>query len=192
MRDESTLVETEAANLAETNAGRVENGEHDAVAKGANGCQEGQKLVHGENDREVSFPAAVRDALDQVGAVEDVAVEEAQGADALVVPAVRDLLHVPDEEQVLLDVGAPEPVRGAAEVSGKAGNHVDVDVLGARGHVADAQRLTHPFAQRGGGDHERSPFSEIESVDHFGESPGGARGSDRASARALNHAERAA
>jgi hypothetical protein len=170
MRDESTLVQTEATNLTETHAGRVENGEHDPVAKRANGCEEGQKLVDRENDRQVTFAMTVRDALDQFGPVEDVQIEEARGTDALVVPAVRDLLHVAEEEQVLLNLGTPEPVRGAAEVSGKTGNHMDVDVLGAGGHVADAQGLAHLLAERGGGsDHERSPFSEIESVDHLGD-----------------------
>ena len=121
----------------------------------------------------MTFAVTVRDALDQFGAVEDVPVEEAQRTDTLVVPTVGDLLHVADEEQVLFNVGTPEPVRGAAEVSGEPGDHVDVDVLGARGHVADAQGLAHLRAERGGGgDHERSPFSEIESVDHPGDPPG--------------------
>jgi len=127
MRD----VQTQAANLTEPNAGRVEDGENDAVAKRANGSQKGQKLVDRKNDRQVTLAMTERDALDQFGSIQDVQIEEAQGADALVVPAVRNLLHVADKEQVLLNVGTPEPVGGAAEMSGETGNHVDIRVLGA-------------------------------------------------------------
>src|SRR5215210_8835687 len=186
------VVHAEPTDLAETNAGGIEDREHDPVAKRSDGGEKGHDLVNREHDREVTLSMTVGDALDQVGTIEDVQVEEAQRADALVVPAVRDLLHIADEEQVLLDVRTPEPVRGTSKVGGEPGDHVDVDVLSARGHVANAQGLAHPLAERGGGDdHERSPFGEIGSVDHRVDR-GTAGGSGQASAGSLNHAKRAA
>jgi len=90
-------------------------------------------------------------------------------------------------------MGTAEPVGRAAEMSGETSDHVDVDVLGAGRHVADAQGSAHLLAERGGGDdHERSPFSEIASVDHPWRSPGRVEGNDRASAGSLNYAKRAA
>src|SRR5687768_750582 len=108
--------------------------------------------------------ASVRDAGDQVRTIHDVEVEEAQGADSLVEPAVRDLLRVAKKEQVLLDLGKPEAIGREVEVSGEASDEVQVSLFGTRGHVANAQGLAHPLAQ-GGGDHDRSPFNEIRSVD---------------------------
>ena len=42
------------------------------------------------------------------------------------------------EEQVLLDLGKPEAIGRAVEVEGEAGNEVDVDAFGPKGHVTDA------------------------------------------------------
>jgi hypothetical protein len=91
-------------------------------------------------------------------------VEEAQRTDGLIEQAVRDLLDVAKEEQVLLDLGKLHAIGRAAEEQSEAGNERDVGAHGALGEIADAHRLLHPLAQ-GSGDHDRSPFNEIRSVD---------------------------
>ena len=66
------VVDTEPADLAQTNAGGVEDREHDPVTKRADGGEEGHDLVNRENDRQVTLAMTVGDALDQVGTIEDI------------------------------------------------------------------------------------------------------------------------
>jgi hypothetical protein len=132
------VLDAEAADLAETNAGRIEDREQNAITQRADGCQKRDQFVDRKNDWKVTFAPAIGNAHDQVGTIHHVEIEEAESADALIEPAVRDLPCVAEEEQVLLDLGKPERSGRAVEVQGEAGNEVDVDAFSTRGHVADA------------------------------------------------------
>jgi hypothetical protein len=132
------VLDAEAADLAETNARRIEDGQQNAITQGTDGGQQRDQLVDGKNDRKMPLAAAIRNAHDQVGTIHHIEIEEAESANALIEPAVRHLPHVVEEEQILPDLGKPEAIGRAVEVEGEAGNEVDVDAFGPRGHVADA------------------------------------------------------
>lgn len=112
--------------------------------------------------------AAVRNADDQIGPIQDVEIEEAQSTDGLIEQAVRDLFVVAKEEQVLLDLREAQTIGGAVKVESEPRNEREVGARGALGEIADAHRLLHPLTQ-GSCDHDRSPFNEIRSVDSQGE-----------------------
>ncbi len=131
-------------------------------------CEDGQHLADREDDGEVLFAAAVRDADDQIGTLHDVEVEEAQSADGLIEQAVRDLLLIAQEEEVLLDLRESQTIGGAAEEQSETRDERDVRTRGASREIANAERLQHPLTQWSH-DHDRSPFNEIRSVDSQGE-----------------------
>lgn len=72
------VLDAEAADLAETNAGRIEDGEQHAITQRADGCQKRDQFVDGKNDWKMPLPPAIRDAHDQVGTIHHVEIEEAE------------------------------------------------------------------------------------------------------------------
>jgi hypothetical protein len=147
----------QTAHLTETEAGRVEDGENHAVAQRLECGKDGHGLAGGENDGIVLLAAAVGDADDPIGTIHHVKIEEAQSTDGLIEQAVRDLLDVAKEEQVLLDLGKAHAIGRAAEEQSEPGNERDVRAHRALGQIADAHRLLHPLTQ-GSGDHGSISF----------------------------------
>ncbi|HYI11889.1 MAG TPA: hypothetical protein VEK57_22725 [Thermoanaerobaculia bacterium] len=181
----------EATDLAEAEPGRVEDGQNHAVAQRLERPKDGQRLACGENDGIVLLAAAVWDANDQIGAIHHVEVEEAQSTDRLIEQAVRDLLDVAKEEQVLLDLRKTQTIGRAVEEQSEARNERQVGAHGALREIADAHRLLHPLTQ-GGGDHDRSPFNEIRSVDSHETSDASGRRFHAHGRQPVTNAERAA
>jgi hypothetical protein len=102
------VLDAKAADLAEAKTGRVEDGQEDAVAECLNGGENREQLVDREHNGKVLLAAAEGNASDQLRTIHHVEIEEAKGTDGLIEQTPGDLPGVPEEEEILLDLGEPK------------------------------------------------------------------------------------
>src|SRR5262249_53786214 len=151
-------------------AGIGELQEH-ALAAGPGGVDQEQDFVRTEDRGQGPRLFAVGDDVDQFRLAEGGAIEEAQGADDLVVPTPGSLLL----EQVDLErahVLSAQVGRGAVEVPGETDDTGDISMDGLGRIVADTQVVDETLSKRG---QERSPRRGKETSGRTPSVRGGAR-----------------
>src|SRR5581483_3166712 len=88
------VAHAEPAGLTQTQAGGIENGHQNAVTQVVDGSQKCQHLLDRKHYGKMTLGTAVGNALNQIGPLEDFAVEEAQRAGSLIEPTPGGFLHV--------------------------------------------------------------------------------------------------
>ena len=107
------------------------------MTEAGDGLEEAMDFLEAQDDRELGLAASAGEPLEVPVPAECDAVEEFEGTEGLVVGAGGDVAVVGEVEQVGADLGGPQEFGGLAEVSGEAGDAVDV---GPEPRVRDGTR----------------------------------------------------
>ena len=122
-------------NFREAQAGRIGGHQDGAVLEAGDRVEELEDLSRAQDDGQLALSSGERDVRELDPLFEGDAVEEAQGADALVVSAPGGRFFVNQIKLVAADLCGAEPCGGGAEVLSELGDVVDVGADGARRHV---------------------------------------------------------
>ncbi len=112
------VADLEGADFRDTQAGGVGGHQDGAGAQGGAGTEQALDFVAGEDDRQPLGYFGHGDVDAGVGALEDAFKEKAAGAGGLVDAGVSEFLLLDQVQQVGLDLGAIEPIRGAVVMLG--------------------------------------------------------------------------
>jgi hypothetical protein len=139
------VVHPQVRQLADPQATTVSDPHHESVPAGGHGVEESVDISRAEDHGKRAWLLAEDDEGDEVGPIEDVAVEEPQGAGDLVEQAPRGGL-CDEVELEVAELFGRESVRGASEVLGGPCNGRDVGLDGAWRVVAAGEFVDEPLA----------------------------------------------
>ncbi len=139
------VVHPQVRQLADPQPTTVSDPQHESVASGGHGVEKSVDISRAENHGQRAWLLAEDDEGDEVGPVEDVAVEEPQSAGDLVEQAPGGRL-CDEVELEVAELFGRESIRGTGEVLGGACNGGDVGLDGAWRVVATGEFVDEPLA----------------------------------------------